>query len=117
MRVLSGKVMIYVSDMERAVSFYSEVFDAKITLESSHFTEMLLGDQFTLALHLGNGRSERRVTGISLDVDDLREALARIRRSDGSCIAGPQQIDDASGRVLYDVVDTEQNAFMLTGRE
>ena len=52
-KVRVNYAIVFVSDMERSVSFYRDVLEFALKFETSHWTEFA-ADGVTLALHLGD---------------------------------------------------------------
>ena len=92
--------IIFVSDMDRAVSFYRDVLGLPLKFQSPGWTEFVT-DGATLALHpakeavAGPGGSEELPAGRcrpGLSVPDLDEFHNRMVESDVKCIEEPKDV-------------------------
>lgn len=90
-------LMIYVTDMDAAVAFYTETLGFTRVVEDSHWSELSLGG-WNLALHLADGPHSRdaftpkpilEVADIQAQIDQLEAAgvpvLEPIRDIGGNC--------------------------------
>jgi predicted enzyme related to lactoylglutathione lyase len=110
MKVEAVKVVLMTADMGRAIAFWS-VFGFQERFRDDHWSEVALGDVI-LGLH-GGGDGRRNPTGLSLQVDDVSEAVRRAREAGATVEREPE---DRPGEPikLADLVDPEGNVFMLT---
>ena len=105
------KFMLMVQDMDRAVTFYQDVFGLEVKTQSSHWAELTFGETI-IALH-GGGSQERRQTGLSFQVQDI-DAACRIVRSAGGTILREPEARPGEPIKLADVLDPEGNQIDLT---
>jgi predicted enzyme related to lactoylglutathione lyase len=103
--------MLTVTDMARAVNFYRQVLGPVVRTESETWTEIKLGEA-TVALHLSD-LAAPKWTGLGVDVDDLTAAYYAVLDHGGQVIAGPTP--ETTGRLSYEVADTEGNTFTIAG--
>ncbi|MGH8972332.1 MAG: VOC family protein [Acidimicrobiia bacterium] len=109
--VTALKYILMVQDMNRALEFYSKVFNLSIGFQSPDWSELVHGDA-VVALHSG-GTGQRVDTGLSFQVDDIDTAVAAVQAAGGTVVRGPTAPGD-EGILLADLVDTEGNGFMLS---
>jgi predicted enzyme related to lactoylglutathione lyase len=97
--------------MDRAVSFWREVFGCELRFGDDSWTE-LAANEATIALHGGHDGSRLR-SSLSIEVDDIATACAALVAAGGAVVSGP---DRRPGEpiLLADATDTEGNRFMLT---
>ena len=115
MTVIRPYLMHFVSDMDRAVRFYTEAFGLTPRYQSPFWTEIAVGDA-SIALHPGEPSGERAGV-LGLYVDDIQAACAAVQKAGGTMLSGPTATDH--GHTLADVADTEGNPINLaqqTGR-
>ncbi len=115
MKARNPIVIHYVRDMDRAKSFYTEVFDVKPLFESSGWTTLDFG-AIEVALHILPQSSDSEGVmphaGLNLEVDNIEEIQADIERLGGRLI----QLRDPEGGVPVRVAtfkDSEGNGFEL----
>ena len=106
-------VIHYVSDMERAKTFYTEVFEVKPSFESSGWVTLDFG-AIELALHILPAGTDRPLphAGLNLEVDSIEEIQADVERLGGELI----ELIEPSGGVPVRVAvlrDCEGNGFEL----
>jgi lactoylglutathione lyase len=90
-------VIVFVSDMPRAVSFYRDVLGLTLRFETSHWTELETG-MATLALHLSaspaHAGDPREVPGRSrpgFSVPDLDAVHAMMAARNVRCVQEPRE--------------------------
>ena len=114
MKTHSPMIIHYVTDMDRAWSFYHDALGLTADTRSAGWSTLLCGE-LIVALHiLGEGTPEGPLphAGLNLQVDDLDEALKELEEAGGSV----RQIRDAGGGVpvrLAEVTDPDGNGFEL----
>jgi predicted enzyme related to lactoylglutathione lyase len=102
--------MLLVADMDRAVSFYTEVFAATLTLHTPYWSELVVAEA-TVALHPGRAAGELE-TGLGFEVDDL-ESVLELAMSQGGRISQPAQDRPNEGIRIAQLADTEGNIFSV----
>src|SRR3954452_2333015 len=73
--------ILVVADMDRAMRFYAEAFDASVVFSSAEWSEVRVAGA-TVALHPGGDGTET-ATGLGFEVDDLEAALHQATRAGG----------------------------------
>jgi len=111
MNVSGLKYTIWASDTERCISFYREVFGAKISKQNPHITEVEVCGS-VISIH-GGGEGKRTWTGITFAVDDVVEGAALVRKAGGLCQKEPQP-ENGEPPHLAMCEDTEGNQIMLS---
>ncbi len=105
----------YVHDMQRAVAFYRNVFDAQLTFESAGWSTFAF-DSFELALHiLYPGHHDDAVipnAGLNLLVASIEAARDAIENN-GGAMRELREPDDFVPVRVASFVDTEGNGFEL----
>ena len=115
MRTKNPMVIHYVSDMDRAKTFYCEVFDVPTLVESPGWTTLDLGGM-ELALHISS-KSEIRErlipqAGLNVEVNSIEEVLPEIERLGGRLV----EIREPKAGIpvrLASCEDSEGNGFEL----
>ena len=102
--------MLWVTDMDRAVAFYRDVFGLNVHAQSPNWSELTLGDS-TVALHQGTNDTFRN-TGLSFEVDDIDEACREVE-SAGGAIVHPPRDGGIPGLRLAEVTDPDGNRIQL----
>jgi predicted enzyme related to lactoylglutathione lyase len=111
MHVEKLKYIIWAKDMSRAVRFYTEVFEGKVTRASEVITDVEVAG-VTIGIH-GGGEGNRTWTGMSFQVGDLLGAVEIIRAAGGSILREPEDTPEEPAHLAM-CVDPEGNEFMLT---
>ena len=110
MKVTKVLYMLWVTDMDRAVAFYSDVIGLYVHTQSPSWSELTLGDS-TVALHQGTNDSFR-MTGLSFEVDDIDDACREIEAAGGSIVHPPRD-GGIPGLRLAEVTDPDGNRIQL----
>lgn len=111
MQVERLKYIIWAADLERAVRFYCEVFDAQVTRQSEVMAELQIAG-VPLAIH-GGGEGKRTWTGLSFQVSDLFAGCDRLRQSGGTVLREPEDTPEEPAHLAM-CADPEGNEIMLT---
>lgn len=113
MNVLKVKYVLWAADMDRAIRFYTELFGGTLSFRTDVWSEVVIAGA-TIGLH-GDGEGKRTWTGLSFQLDDLREGVERLLACGGE-LARP--LDETSEEELHLAmcVDPEGNEFMMTQR-
>ena len=111
MQVEKLKYVIWARDLDRAVQFYREVFDAEIVRRSEVLSELAIAGS-TLSIH-GGGEGKRTWTGLSFQVGDLFAACDLLRRAGGLVLREPEDTPEEPAHLAM-CVDPEGNEIMLT---
>lgn len=106
------KFVFWVRDMDRAISFYYDAFGLSLKFRSENWSE-LEGVGTIVALHGGRGEDDDKATGLSIQVTDIAETIARCEALGGVVIQAPRQ-QPGEPLVLARLRDPEGNVVMLT---
>ncbi len=111
MQVQKVKYVLWAADWKRCLHFYQEMFGGSVSFESEVWSEIVIAGS-TIGVH-GGGEGKRTWTGLSFQVDDLREGIRRLAECGGSLTCEP--VDTAEDPLhLAMCMDTEGNEFMMT---
>jgi len=111
MRVTKVKYILWAADWERCLRFYQELFAGEVTMRSEVWSEVVVAGA-TIGVH-GGGEGKRTWTGLSFQIDDLREGIARLTECGGALTREP--VDTAEDPLhLAMCVDPDGNEFMMT---
>ena len=107
MITLSVMHMLFVQEMDRAISFYEKTFDFK-TLQKSSFWTNLDSGSGKIALCSAGNKIELKETALIIEVDNYKEAIELIKENGGHIIKVGEPYP---GVPVYNVVftDTENN--------
>ncbi len=112
MKAKNPMVIHYVHDMDRAKTFYTDVFDVKPSFESPGWTTLDFG-AIQLALHITAGDDALLPNaGLNLEVDNIEEIQADVEKLGGQLI----ELREPRGGVPVRVAclrDCEGNGFEL----
>ena len=111
MKVERLKYVIWAADMNRAVSFYTRVFDGAVLKRNEVISEVAIGGG-SIGIH-GGGEGKRTWTGLSFQVADVIAGAAEIVAAGGLLLRDPQP-EDGEAPHLAMCADTEGNEIMLT---
>lgn len=103
--------IIWVANRERAVTFYTTLFGAKIVRENPAVTDLEVCNGI-IGIH-GGGEGKRTWTGLSFQVPDVITGAAEVVAAGGQLLREPQP---ESGETVHLAMcaDTEGNEFMLS---
>jgi catechol 2,3-dioxygenase-like lactoylglutathione lyase family enzyme len=116
--ITGGNATVYVSDMDRAVSFYVDTLG--LTLDQrygNHWAQLLAGQQLTIGLHPASanapapGSSGSISIGLTID-EPIDEVVSRLS-SQGVQFRGPVQRDEKAGIALAFFGDPDGNSLYL----
>ncbi len=111
MKVQKVKYAIWAQDMERAIKFYQELFDGEPTLRTEVWSEVVVCGA-TIGIH-ADGEGKRTWTGLSFQLDDLREGIVRLQECGGALTREPVDTEEDPLHLAM-CVDPEGNEFMMT---
>jgi len=111
MQVEKLKYIIWAKDMDRAVRFYCEVFDAQFIRQSDVMAEVEIAGSL-LGIH-GGGEGKRTWTGLSFQVGDLFGACDVLRNAGGLVLREPEDTPEEPAHLAM-CADPEGNEIMLT---
>lgn len=111
MHVEKLKYLIWAADMDRAVRFYCEVFDAEVVRQSDVMAELTIAGG-TLGIH-SRGEGKRTWTGLAFQVGDLFAACELLKANAGSVLRPPEDTPEEPAHLAM-CADPEGNEIMLT---
>jgi predicted enzyme related to lactoylglutathione lyase len=113
MRVTKVKYALWAADWERCVAFYEGLFGGEVTMRSEVWSEVVIAGA-TIGIH-GGGEGKRTWTGLTVQVDDLREGIRRLLEFGGQLTREPVDTPEDPLHLAM-CADTEGNEFMMTQR-
>ena len=113
MRVEKVKYIVWAKNLERAVRFYREVFDAELVRQSEVMAELAIAGS-TLGIHSG-GEGVRTWTGMSFQIGDLFAGCTALRAAGGTVLREPVDTPEEPAHLAM-CIDPEGNEIMLTVR-
>ena len=111
MQVERVKYIIWASDMNRAVKFYQETFDAEIIRQIEVMAELKICDSI-IGIHNG-GEGKRTWTGMAFQVPDLFAGIDALKAAGGTLLKEPEDTPEEPAHLAM-CTDTENNEIMLT---
>ena len=111
MKVEKVKYAIWAADWRRCVAFYREMFGGDVKLEMEVWSEVVVAGAI-IGIH-GGGEGKRTWTGLSFQLDDLREGIERLKQYGGELVREPVDTEEEPLHLAM-CVDTEGNEFMMT---
>ena len=111
MNVEKLKYIIWAKDLERATTFYTDVFDAQTLKASETMVDLSVGGGL-IGIHSG-GEGKRTWTGMSFQVSDLHGACQLLEQAGGIIIRPPVDTPEEPAHLAM-CADTEGNEIMLT---
>jgi lactoylglutathione lyase len=111
MQVERVKYIIWAADMDRAVSFYRDLFGGEVLKQNEIISEVAICGA-VIGIH-GGGEGKRTWTGMSFQVADVVVGAGEVIAAGGSLSREPQPEGDEPPHLAM-CVDTEGNDFMLT---
>jgi len=111
MHVEKLKYIVWAKDLERAVRFYRDVFEAELVRQSEVMAELRIAGS-TLGIHSG-GEDERTWTGMSFQIDDLFAGCAALQAAGGKVLREPVDTPEEAAHLAM-CADPEGNEIMLT---
>lgn len=113
MKVEKVKYVLWAQDWERCLNFYRDLFGGEISFSSETWSEIVVAGA-TIGVH-GGGEGKRTWTGLSFQLDDIREGIRRLPLHGGSLVSDPVDTPEEPIHLAM-CVDTEGNEFMMTQR-
>jgi len=113
MKVEKVKYVLWAADWQRCLAFYRDLFGGVISFESETWSEIVVAGA-TIGVH-GGGEGKRTWTGLSFQLDDLREAISRLKECGGELRSEPVDTPEEPIHLAM-CVDPEGNEFMMTQR-
>ncbi len=113
MQVTKVKYALWAADWERCVRFYADLFGGTVTMRSEVWSEVQIAGA-TIGIH-GGGEGKRTWTGLTFQVDDLREGIVRLLACGGQLASEPNDTPEDPLHLAM-AIDPEGNEFMMTQR-
>ena len=111
MKVEKIKYIIWAQDMNRAVEFYRQVFDAEVIRQIEVMAELKICDSI-IGVHSG-GEGKRTWTGMAFQVADLFAGCDALKAAGGTLLKEPEDTPEEPAHLAM-CTDTENNEIMLT---
>ncbi len=113
MNVEKVKYVLWAADWQRCLKFYRDLFSGEVTMESEVWSEVAVKGAI-IGIH-GGGEGKRTWTGLSFQLDDLREGIKRLAECGGTQTSEPVDTPEDPLHLAM-CMDTEGNEFMMTQR-
>lgn len=111
MHVKKVKYALWAADWKRCLYFYRDLFGGEVTMESEVWSEVIIAGA-TIGIH-GGGEGKRTWTGLTFQLDDLREGITRLQACGGHLTREP--VDTTEDPLhLAMCSDPDGNEFMMT---
>lgn len=111
MKVERVKYVIWAADMDRAVTFYRDLFGGEVLKQNEVISEVsILGS--VIGIH-GGGEGKRTWTGLSFQVPDVMVGADEVLAAGGELTRKPEP-EGGEPPHLAMCIDPEGNEFMLT---
>jgi lactoylglutathione lyase len=111
MQVEKVKYVLWAADWQRCLKFYREMFGGVVSFEMEVWSEIVIAGA-TIGVH-GGGEGKRTWTGLSFQLDDLREGISRLIECGGQLASEPNDTPDDPLHLAM-CIDPEGNEFMMT---
>jgi len=109
--VVALKCVLYVDDMDRAISFYMDTFCFTSTTKSPEWSELAHAKGLSLGLHIRDGHdNEKTLTSLSIGVGNLNQAFDIVEKNGGQVLGIEEDTDYIK---VGKCVDTENNVISL----
>ena len=115
MKAKEPMYILYVHEMDRALSFYADTFELSVIQHTPGWSMLSIDGGATLALHkIFPGAAEDIVdhAGLNLLVEDLDQAIAEVVAAGGEHVV-TREPDDFVPVRMCELKDTEGNGFEL----
>lgn len=113
MKVEKVKYVLWAADWQRCVAFYRDLFGGEVTMEMEVWSEVIVAGS-TIGIH-GGGEGKRTWTGLSFQLDDLREGIELLKKHGGALTREPTDTEEDPLHLAM-CIDPEGNEFMMTQR-
>jgi len=111
-------VLVWVSDMNRAVSFYTEILELPLLFKSSHFSK-IGGEKFWISLHIDSKslieRKAEKGSIINFKPDNMEEAYKILKEK--SVEFYHELHEEVPGIWIAEFFDSEGNRLALSTAE
>ncbi len=108
------KYVLWVVDMDRAIAFYRDLFGGEVSIQSETWSEVVVCGA-NIGLHSDGEEGKRQWTGLSFQLDDLREGIEKMKAAGGDLTREPTDTPEDPLHLAM-CVDPEGNEFMMTQR-
>ncbi|MFQ5837452.1 MAG: VOC family protein [Thermoplasmata archaeon] len=112
-------VVVFVSDMSRAIKFYTQTLGIPLKFESEGWSE-LATEGVWIGLHESNlspeDRSKNEGMRVVFRVDDVEEAYRELKTKGVTLTREPEVINPHTGERLAELMDTEGNRISIYGK-
>jgi predicted enzyme related to lactoylglutathione lyase len=95
----------------RCIAFYRDLFGGQVTMSSEVWSEVVIAGAI-IGIH-GGGEGARTWTGLTFQVDDLREGIQKLLACGGALTCEPNDTPEDPLHLAM-CVDTDGNEFMMT---
>lgn len=112
MNVEKVKYALWAHDWEACVNFYETLFSGKVTLRMEVWSEVHIANGI-IGIHGGGEEKERRWTGLTFQMDDLRAAIDQLKEHGGELTSEPVDTPEDPLHLAM-CVDPCGNEFMMT---
>ncbi|MEX2237129.1 MAG: VOC family protein [Dehalococcoidia bacterium] len=108
-------VITFVSDMDRAMKFYTEVLGLHAGMATEHFSVLNLPGGMTMALHSGGKEREHGVANCVpvFSIENVKKAKEQLEAQGVPVVDGPSEIP---GGIQFEVTDPDGNLIQLMQR-
>ncbi len=113
MKVEKVKYVLWAADWQRCLAFYRDLFGGVISFESETWSEIVVAGA-TIGVH-GGGEGQRSWPGLSVQLDDSREGMSRLKECGGELVSDPVDTPEEPIHLAM-CIDPEGNEFMMTQR-
>lgn len=111
MKVEKVKYVLWAADWQRCLKFYHALFGGEITMESEVWSEIVI-ENAIIGIH-GGGEGKRTWTGLSFQLDDLREGIGHLKECGGELTSEPTDTPEDPLHLAM-CIDPDGNEFMMT---
>lgn len=110
--VTGGNATVYVADMDRSVTFYTETLGLKLQQRfGNHWAEVRAGDSLVIGLHPAGGHTvpagSHEAISIGLAIDEAIDPLVERLSAVGVKFVGPVTRDEKAGIALAPFTDPD----------
>lgn len=112
MNVEKVKYVLWAHDWEKCVDFYAEMFAGEVTLRMEVWSEVKIANGI-IGIHGGGEEKARQWTGLSFQLDDLREGIQKLERCGGRLTREPVDTEEDPLHLAM-CIDPAGNEFMMT---
>lgn len=111
MQVTKVKYALWAADWRRCLYFYRDLFSGSVAMESEVWSEVVIAGA-TIGIH-GGGEGKRTWTGLTFQVDDLRDGIEKLKSHGGILTSEPVDTPEDPLHLAM-CADPDGNEFMMT---